>query len=162
MIDILDTLHEPWQQQQECSTHVNICLLRGLKKAGGEHAKYVQLELADDLPEVNAAPDMLTEAFSMLLKRSLQTTVRKTEDRLITIRSAVLKDVVVVTIRDNSEGLSPEQLHRIFEIRRRAAEPGVGFGMYWTKEYIEGIGGQLDVMSVQGEGTTFRLILPKV
>lgn len=162
MIDILDTLHEPWQQQQECSTHVNICLLRGLKKAGGEHAKYVQLELTEDLPEVNAAPDMLAEAFSMLIKRSLQASVRNNEERSITIRSVALKDVVVVTIRDNSQGLSPDQLRRIFEIRRRVAEPGVGFGLYWTKEYIEGIGGQLDVMSVQGEGTTFRLILPQV
>ena len=42
----------------------------------------------------------------------------------------------------------------------RSKSGGMGFGLYWTKDYIEGIGGEITVDSEYGVGTTFTFRLP--
>ena len=37
---------------------------------------------------------------------------------------------------------------------------GMGFGLFWTKDYVEGLGGEILVNSTVGEGTTFTILLP--
>jgi signal transduction histidine kinase len=44
---------------------------------------------------------------------------------------------------------------------RRNAVPGVGLGLTITKAITTAHGGTLDVVSVEGRGTTFTLTLPR-
>jgi sensor histidine kinase regulating citrate/malate metabolism len=37
---------------------------------------------------------------------------------------------------------------------------GMGFGLFWTRDYIEGLGGSIEVESTYKSGTTFSLTLP--
>jgi len=39
-------------------------------------------------------------------------------------------------------------------------EPGTGFGLILTKEFIEMNQGKIEVASVEGKGTTFKFDLP--
>jgi sensor histidine kinase regulating citrate/malate metabolism len=36
----------------------------------------------------------------------------------------------------------------------------MGFGLFWAKDYIEGLGGSIKVESVWQQGTCFRVRLP--
>jgi sensor histidine kinase regulating citrate/malate metabolism len=36
----------------------------------------------------------------------------------------------------------------------------MGFGLFWTKDYIEGLGGSIEVESTYKSGTAFSLMLP--
>jgi sensor histidine kinase regulating citrate/malate metabolism len=36
----------------------------------------------------------------------------------------------------------------------------MGFGLFWLKDYVEGLNGRVEVESTLGEGTTFRVLLP--
>jgi signal transduction histidine kinase len=38
----------------------------------------------------------------------------------------------------------------------------MGFGLFWTKDYIEGLQGTIQVESEVGAGTTFIIQLPSV
>ena len=41
-------------------------------------------------------------------------------------------------------------------------EGGMGFGLVWTRDYIDGLGGSIQALSHVGEGTTFTIKLPLV
>jgi signal transduction histidine kinase len=105
---------------------------------------------------------MLTEAFRVLIKNALEAVREKGEGGELKIESRLLPNAVVeVLISDTGIGVKPMNLSKIFEMRWSTKEgAGMGFGLFWTKEYIEGVGGEIEVESVWEEGTTFCVRLP--
>jgi PAS domain S-box-containing protein len=74
----------------------------------------------------------------------------------------------VITVADEGMGIRAEDLPHIFERFYRATTisetsvSGLGLGLYLVKEFVEMQGGTVDVESVVGRGTTFRVILPLI
>lgn len=70
-------------------------------------------------------------------------------------------DFAIVKIQDNGCGMDAtfqrERLFRPFDTTKGNA--GMGIGVYESREFIHGLGGQLDVHSALGEGTTFTIRL---
>lgn len=68
----------------------------------------------------------------------------------------------VVKIADNGCGMSQsfiqQRLFKAFDTTKGNA--GMGIGAYDAKHYLEKIGGQIDVESEVGQGTTFTLMIP--
>lgn len=76
---------------------------------------------------------------------------------------------VTWTVRDDGFGIEKEQLAHLFERFYRNASHtsdnkrrGLGLGLSIVKQYTEAHGGTIEVTSVWGEGTTFRLQLPVI
>lgn len=73
-------------------------------------------------------------------------------------------DAVVFTIKDEGIGIPAENQHRLFESYYRAENVGniggTGLGLKIVKDTIDLYGGQIEVESRIGQGTTFRVILP--
>ncbi|UCS95319.1 HAMP domain-containing histidine kinase [Echinicola marina] len=70
-----------------------------------------------------------------------------------------------ITIKDTGVGIAEEKLESIFSKNYisslgTASEKGYGLGLYICKENASKIGGQLDVISEIGIGTTFFIKLP--
>jgi signal transduction histidine kinase len=74
-------------------------------------------------------------------------------------------DQITVLVRDNGMGIPEDQLGAVFEAFRRLhprdAYPGAGLGLSFCRKIVEGLGGQISVSSKLGEGSTFRVTLPK-
>lgn len=74
-------------------------------------------------------------------------------------------DRVGVRVRDHGIGMTAGQLARVFERFYRADPsgniPGTGLGLSIVKEIIELHGGEVEMQSVMGEGTTVTLWLPR-
>jgi signal transduction histidine kinase len=70
-----------------------------------------------------------------------------------------------VRVRDRGVGVSPEERTRIFERFERAASerhyPGLGLGLWITKQIVDACHGSISVDSCRGEGTTFTVELPR-
>lgn len=70
------------------------------------------------------------------------------------------------TVTDNGIGMSPEFLNRLFlpfereDTSMTNQVSGVGLGMAITKNVVQLMGGQIDVESVQGQGSSFTVVLP--
>lgn len=69
---------------------------------------------------------------------------------------------VVVTVRDNGVGITPENLPKIFNpfYTSKEATKGTGLGLSVSLGIAEAHGGSIEVESVSGEGSTFFLVLP--
>lgn len=73
-------------------------------------------------------------------------------------------DGVILSFTDTGHGIPKEKLNAVFEpFNRLGREAGViegsGIGMTITRTLIEGMDGDIDVVSTEGEGSTFSIIL---
>jgi two-component system sensor histidine kinase SenX3 len=84
----------------------------------------------------------------------------------VTITAGVSDEFVEIAITDQGIGIEPKDLDRIFERFYRAdkarsrATGGTGLGLAIVKHIATNHGGQVDVVSTVGEGSTFILRLP--
>jgi signal transduction histidine kinase/CheY-like chemotaxis protein len=75
-------------------------------------------------------------------------------------------DRVIFEISDTGIGITPEQLSRLFQPFTQADPSttrkygGTGLGLTITRHFAEMLGGEIEVRSAPGEGTTFELRLP--
>lgn len=76
-------------------------------------------------------------------------------------------DFIVISVIDNGIGMSEDALSKIFRIDMKYTTPGTnkesgsGLGLILCKELVDKLSGKIEVFSVQGEGTTFKITLPK-
>ncbi len=74
---------------------------------------------------------------------------------------------LVAVIADTGIGIKSEDLGELFqsfsriEEKRNRAIEGTGLGLAITQRLIQGMGGEIQVASVYGEGTTFTVTLPQ-
>jgi signal transduction histidine kinase len=108
---------------------------------------------------VQADPGRLTTIFEHLIRNS-QDATRK--DGRITIEAGLMNGVASVSISDTGEGMSPnfirERLFRPFDSTK--GSQSMGIGAYQAKDYVRTLGGQMEVTSEVGVGTTFSVRLP--
>jgi signal transduction histidine kinase len=73
-------------------------------------------------------------------------------------------DEVVIAVVDHGPGIGADELPKLFErfsrLARTSAVPGTGIGLFIARSLAEAQGGRIEVTSVEGEGSTFKLILP--
>jgi signal transduction histidine kinase len=88
---------------------------------------------------------------------------------VLTIRAAETVDVAKIEIADTGGGIKPADLTSIFETfyttktdKDSLAEySGAGIGLAFCKMIIDGHQGSISVESKPGQGSTFKIVLPK-
>lgn len=123
---------------------------------------WLRVEMASDLPEVMLDRIRIRQVLLNLLTNAL----RFTEQGGVTVRVALDEDNLRVSVSDTGHGIATEDLPKVFDVFRQVGEPGwrrregTGLGLAISRRFIELHGGQMDVQSVPGEGTTFWFTLP--
>lgn len=82
----------------------------------------------------------------------------------ITIACDQTPETVSLEVRDQGHGILPGHLDRIFarfERGTQGSRQGLGLGLWIVREYVESMGGTIEVESVPDQGSTFRLRLPR-
>lgn len=71
---------------------------------------------------------------------------------------------VVITVRDDGQGIPSRELPRIFDRLYRGdrsrAQRGLGLGLSLVRAIVQAHGGRVEVQSTPGRGSTFRVFLP--
>ncbi|HEU4566011.1 MAG TPA: ATP-binding protein, partial [Gemmatimonadaceae bacterium] len=82
--------------------------------------------------------------------------------RLLIVRSRNAGERVIVEIEDTGTGIRPEERGRIFEPFFTTKPEGAGTGLGLSVSYgiVRSHGGELQVESEPGRGSTFRIVLP--
>jgi putative PEP-CTERM system histidine kinase len=108
---------------------------------------------------LRASRDRFTAVLEHLIQNAQEATAA---DGLVELRSFLDGRFAVVEIADNGCGMSErfirERLFRPFNTTKGNA--GMGIGVYESREFVLSLGGEVDVFSEPGIGTTFYLRVP--
>ena len=141
-------------------------LVHAVKKQFGETAAAQEValaeDLAEDLPQVMADGEKLTQIFLNLVENSLKFTPPGGE---ICIGAKAEDEHVQIVFKDTGIGVAPQHLPHIFErfykVNRSRRDSGTGLGLAIVKQLVEAHGGQITVESKEGEGCTFTFTVPR-
>lgn len=129
----------------------------GLRSAGIA----VDLDLAPDLPPVNADRDLMGQVFANVLINAQQALADRAEPRRIAITSRVHDGSVLTEFSDNGGGIAESIRERIFEpyFTTKPVGAGTGIGLSVSKNVVSGHGGTIEALPVP-EGARIRITLP--
>lgn len=118
----------------------------------------------NNLPHLVASWEHLKGVWLNLLVNARDAFEDSHQDREVevTTRIAEEKNHLQVLFRDNGKGISQAEMTHIFEPFYTTKDPGkgTGLGLATSHRIIEQHGGEINVVSVPNEGTTFIIRLP--
>jgi two-component system NtrC family sensor kinase len=115
----------------------------------------------EDLPGVPCDASQIQQVVLNLLLNAAEATQTRPERR-VSVTTAKQDGAVLLQVADNGEGIPPENLSKIFDpfFTTKSEGKGVGLGLAVSYGIIEAHGGDIEVRSTVGEGTTFAVSLP--
>jgi PAS domain S-box-containing protein len=119
----------------------------------------LQLKDLEHLGQVPFHTSTLRRAVLNLVQNALDAVA---EGGMISITGQSTAAQVQLQVHDTGCGIAAEHLGRIFEPLYTTKPGGTGLGLYIVQEIVAAHGGQITVASVEGEGTTFTITLPRV
>lgn len=118
-----------------------------------------ELHLGTGAVTVMADPERLTTVFEHLIRNAQDATGK--EGR-VTVAADLANGVARVSIGDDGCGMTAEFVReRLFKpFDSTKGSQSMGIGAYQAREYVRALGGQIEVKSEVGVGTTFSIRLP--
>lgn len=119
----------------------------------------LNLDIAKELPPVHCDPAQIEQVVLAMVINAIDA---MPQEGNLWISSKMLgEDAVELIIRDDGFGIPAEHLPHIFEPFYTTKEAGgSGLGLAISESIIERHGGKIEVNSVVGQGTAFRIVLP--
>jgi signal transduction histidine kinase len=123
----------------------------------------VQAIYCEDLPPAPCDSSQIQQVVLNLMLNAAEATHSKPE-RFVTVTTSKGDGVVLMQVSDNGEGIPPENLAKIFDpfFTTKPEGKGVGLGLAVSYGIVDSHGGELEVKSTVGVGTTFTMSLPLV
>jgi two-component system NtrC family sensor kinase len=126
----------------------------------------VNQQYDEELPQVVASWEHMKSVWLNLILNAHDALQERRGKRLIEIsaRNEENAGQIQIVFHDNGKGMSPAETAHIFEPFYTTKEPGkgTGLGLATCHRIIEQHGGEINVVSVPHEGTTFIVRLPVV
>jgi two-component system cell cycle sensor histidine kinase/response regulator CckA len=124
----------------------------------GAHARF-RTELGEDVPPVLAIPSELREVFVNLLRNAVDAVEGEGE---VMVRTRADGERGVVEVSDTGTGMTPEVQEKLFRpLFTTKGERGTGLGLATAYAIVRRHGGDIQVKSAPGAGTTFTVRLPR-
>jgi signal transduction histidine kinase len=120
-------------------------------------------EPQDQIIEVEADKNRLTQVFSNLLSNA----IKFTKEGTIRVKEEVKDSKALVSIKDTGQGIDPEIFPRLFLKFAAKSETGTGLGLFISKSIVEAHGGKIwaenntDYDGKKGAVFTFSIPLSK-
>lgn len=122
-----------------------------------------RLELNKDLPRFCCNVIKIEQVITNLLANARDAVMDK-EQKLIKVRSFMTEKSIVIEVEDNGCGIPRELVNKVFDpfFTTKEVGKGTGLGMSISYGIVREHSGNMEVTSVEGEGSVFRLSLPLV
>ena len=138
-------------------------LARRCVEAMQDHARDTGAALSLDAPaQLPIVGDALR--LEQVVLNLLTNALRYGESAPVAVRLAAEGPQAVLSVRDRGPGIAPADQERIFLQFERGsasgAKPGLGLGLFISRQIAQAHAGSLDVRSAPGEGAEFLLRLP--
>lgn len=108
---------------------------------------------------INGDYNKLKQVLVNMIKNSFE--ARTTNDFYVKVTAKDKKRHIEIEIIDNGVGISEENLTHIFDLFYTTKDNGTGIGLAYSKEIIELHNGNIEIKSIENQGTTIKIKLPK-
>jgi len=116
-----------------------------------------EASLAHGLPRLWLDHDQMKQVLINLIKNALQA---MTAGGKLTVGTERIEDSVVISVCDTGQGIASDEIGRIFEPYQGRRAGGMGLGLMIVRRIVQQHGGAIEVDSLVGRGTVFRIRLP--
>ncbi|MBN1868596.1 FHA domain-containing protein [Candidatus Sumerlaeota bacterium] len=121
----------------------------------------LSMELHDDIPPCWIDPNGLYEAVTNLVVNSREAIPEKSKGWILIRTEEIPGDRVCVSVADNGKGISRDLIERVFlPFFTTKGAQGNGMGLAMVKKFAREMGGDIEIESDEGHGTTVRLLFP--
>lgn len=117
----------------------------------------VEQQLRRDLPLAEVDKTQIKQAFFNVIKNAVQA---MRPGGLLKIESAQENQFIKLTFRDTGGGISPGHMSKIFDPYFTTKKSGSGLGLLIVRRIVREHGGEIDLVSHEGEGLEFTIRLP--
>ena len=139
----------------------------------------LQSEIPDNLPRLRADPLQMEQVLTNFLTNAVQAMPdggilrvaaqqimndefrsMNSDSKFIIHHSKFDGDFIAISVTDSGDGISPENMNKLFQPLFTTKPKGIGLGLVACKNLVEANGGKIEVESAPEQGTTFTLLLP--
>lgn len=119
----------------------------------------LDMKLGDNLPEVNADPAQIGQVVMNMLLNAIHAI---TPPGRIEVVTRSIENSVEIVFIDSGAGIPEEHIHKVFDpfFTTKDATKGTGLGLAVSYGIIKKHGGEIEVASIMGKGSTFIVRLP--
>ena len=117
----------------------------------------------EDVPTVLVDLAKIEQVLNNLISNAIKYSPSGT---VVGVRLSRQGDQVRLSVRDRGQGIPSEEMDKLFKpfsrtsVKTTGGESSTGLGLVIVKKIVDGHGGEIDVESQVGEGTTFHVRLP--
>jgi signal transduction histidine kinase/FixJ family two-component response regulator/HPt (histidine-containing phosphotransfer) domain-containing protein len=123
-----------------------------------------ELAIQGEIPKCLFGDDV---RLRQILMNVLSNAVKFTESGYVRLSVEVTDENLKFSVSDTGIGIQAEDIPKLFkafiqtDIQKNRAKEGTGLGLSITKSLVEMMGGLITVESAYGQGSIFRIIIPK-
>ena len=139
-------------------------VIEDLVSISAQRAKYanvtISTDLKDHLPLLKVSQSEMQQVLLNIINNALDALDKK--GGRLNIESFEKDNAVIIRLKDNGPGIHPDHLARVFDpfFTTKPVGKGTGLGLSICYGIINKMGGEIDVKSGVGIGTTFEIRLP--
>ncbi|MEN6374758.1 MAG: XrtA/PEP-CTERM system histidine kinase PrsK [Smithella sp.] len=122
---------------------------------------FVKVPLAQNLGKVPPLSIDSEQIYKVIENLLINANDAVKQDGRISIATSSHENWAEIAVQDNGYGMSREFIKKsLFLPFQTTKKQGMGIGLYHCKTIVEAHGGRVEVESEEGNGTTFRVLLP--
>lgn len=121
----------------------------------------LEIDIEPDLPIIETDKRKLRQVLVNLVSNAIKYTPEKGRV-MLSAKRAEKDGVLVLVVSDTGIGMTAENLHEVMKPYKRGShdQKGTGLGLPIARKLIELLGGEIDLRSAPGRGTSVRIELP--
>lgn len=121
----------------------------------------ITTDCPDDLPRVQADGTQMIQILLNLVTNALEAIAEAGREGTLTLRGRLEAGQVIIEVADDGPGIPADTLEQIWDPFYTTRPEGTGLGLSIVRSLVaEQPGAKLAVESVEGRGTTFRVVMP--
>jgi signal transduction histidine kinase len=132
----------------------------------------IQTEIPNNLPLLRVDPLQMGQVLTNFITNAVQAMpkggalrvaarfVRAIHELPLQNQGQKTGDFIAISVTDSGEGISPENMDKLFQPLFTTKAKGIGLGLVVCMNLVTANNGRIEVESAPGQGTTFTVLLP--
>lgn len=143
--------------------HLDIPIKKAIAKINLPHNILLDLNYCQEIPLAYIDEEHITETIYNIIDNA-RDAIDTNQQGLITLSLEIQENWAIISITDNGAGIADDCLEKIFEPfnSTKSSLNNWGIGLSYCHKIINAHDGEIIVESKEGQGTTFKILLPSL